>query len=222
MAKAKAKGGDGDGDAEPKKKKKPIVPIVVVVLGLLGAKMFLLKSPAQTPAMIDAAKKVAAQQLYNTCASANHKPTLSDVVSGSTPIAPTTTPAKGSGAATERGLPMQLIATHSEAAVAAPIVAGMSPVLELDSVTVNLRDGHYLKVGLALQLAPDVDPTVAKDTGLGAKALDMALAALAKHSMAELTPPTERDSIKDDLGFQTCQAYEAKVLTVYFTEFVMQ
>jgi len=194
-------------------------------------KMFVLKPAAKTPAQIAAAEKEAQQLLYNTCAEANHKPTLADVASGTQPLAPTTTaksssstaPAKGSGAAPERQIEVQLIAAQADgAAPAAPIVEGMGSVLELDSVTVNLRDGHYLKVGVALQLAEGVDATAAKDTGLGAKALDMALGALSKHSMAELTPPLARDSIKDDLGFHTCQAYEAKVLTVYFTEFVMQ
>jgi len=241
MAKKKA-----DDETEGKKKKKPIVPIVLVLLGLFGAKTFLLKPAAKTPAQIEAAKKEADQALYNLCAGANNKPTLADVADGQTPmpgdVTTTTTAAPGSSTSTTtqsstttksgasssrdgapRHIAIQLVAFHAAGSGATPpIVAGMGQVLELDPVTVNLPGGHFLKLGLALQLAVGVDAATAKDQGLGAKALDMALTELSKHTMDQLLPATGRDQVKDDLGFATCQAYDGQVLTVYFTDFVMQ
>lgn len=215
-------------DGEGKKKKKPIVPILVVVLGLVGAKMFLMKPATKTPEQVAAEKKKAELDVYNACAEANDKPTLTDMVDSK--MGETTTTAKGgaqgNGAPATGGgrtLRVQLIAARAEGgAPAEPIVEGMGPILGLDSVTVNLADGNYLRLGLALQLAEGVDATAAKDQGVGDKALDMALTELAKHDIKALLPPAQRQKIKDDLGFETCRAYDGKVLTIYFTEFVMQ
>src|SRR3954447_12916540 len=151
------KGKDAAEDEEgKKKKKKPIIPIVVVLLGLLGAKMFLMKPAAKTPDQIAAEKKKVELDIYNACAEANHKATLSEMVDSKID-GPTTTSkaAHGSGAPAAgagRTIQVQLIAARAEGgAPAAPIVEGMGPILGLDSVTVNLADGNYLRLGLALQ-----------------------------------------------------------------------
>jgi flagellar basal body-associated protein FliL len=95
-------------------------------------------------------------------------------------------------------------------------------VLEMDPLTVNLADGHYLKVGIALQLKLGAVAATAKDNGTGARALDMAIAALSPHTMAQLTQSSLRSSLKQKLGYDTCMAYQGDALTVYFTDFVMQ
>jgi flagellar FliL protein len=222
---------DATEEGEGKKKKKPIIPIVVVLLALFGAKTFLMKPATKTAEQIAAEKKKADLDVYNACAAANHKPTLSDMVDGTDSTTTTTAAksAKGSGAPGPsmsgggRTIQVQLIAARAESGTPAPpVIAGMGPILGLDSVTVNLADGNYLRLGLALQLAEGVDASAAKDQGVGDKALDMALSELAKHDISQLLPPTQREQIKDDLGFETCRAYDGKVLTVYFTEFVMQ
>jgi flagellar FliL protein len=91
-----------------------------------------------------------------------------------------------------------------------------------ESVTVNLADGAYLKVGIALQLASGIDPTTAKTDGLGDRATDITLKELAKHTMGGLAPPVARNHVQQQLSFDVCRAYLGKVLSVYFTEFVMQ
>jgi flagellar FliL protein len=95
-------------------------------------------------------------------------------------------------------------------------------VLEMDPLTVNLSDGHYLKVGVALQLNLGAVAATDKDNGTGARALDMAIAALSPHTMAQLTQSNVRDGLKQKLGYDTCMAYQGTALTVYFTDFVMQ
>ncbi len=93
----------------------------------------------------------------------------------------------------------------------------------MDPITINLADGeHYLKVGLALQLKMGLVATTEKDTGLGAKALDMAIAAISPKTMAQLSQPSVRAALKQKLGIDTCHAYDGEVLTVFFTDFVMQ
>ncbi len=102
--------------------------------------------------------------------------------------------------------------------------ADMSKVLEPNdqSVTVVLADGAYLKVGIALQLAAGIDPTVAKTDGFGAQATDITLKELARHTMAGLAPPSARNKVQQQLSYDVCHTYDAKILSVFFTEFVMQ
>jgi len=110
----------------------------------------------------------------------------------------------------------------AEATTAVDPATERGPVLEMDPLTVNLSDGHYLKVGVALQLKLGAVVATAKDDGTGAKALDMAIAALSPKTMAQLTQPNVRESIKQKLGYDTCMAYKGEALTIYFTTFVMQ
>jgi flagellar basal body-associated protein FliL len=200
---AKKKSGD---EAEAKGGgKKKIIIVAVALVGAFGAKTMLMKPP-------NAAEKAAAklqqeQQLTALCQRQN-------------------TPESGAAAPAEEST------TTTVAAAAAPTATteAIDPsterggVLELDPLTVNLADGHYLKVGLALQLdkTAGADVAKAKDEGLGAKALDMAIAALSPKTMDQLGQAKVRDQLKQQLGLDACQAYEGEVLTVYFTNFVMQ
>jgi len=90
-------------------------------------------------------------------------------------------------------------------------------VLKLDPVTVNLSDGRYLKLGLALQ-----ETTRAPKDVDGSKALDLAIALFSGRSMAELATPQGREKAKAELVAQVEKAYPDEVMDVYFTEFVMQ
>ena len=103
------------------------------------------------------------------------------------------------------------------------------PVQNLESITLNLADGHFLKVGLALQLA-EVE---GGGHGAGeelppAKALDIAITLLGEHTMDDLASPKERELVKKELSKRVAAAYidpdthDPLVTKVYFTEFVMQ
>ena len=105
------------------------------------------------------------------------------------------------------------------------------PVQDLEPITLNLADGRFLKVGLALQMAE-----VAEGGGEGegaeevpaAKALDIAITLLGSYTMDELADPDEREKVKHELSELVAEAYvdaetgERTVTKVYFTEFVMQ
>jgi flagellar protein FliL len=94
-------------------------------------------------------------------------------------------------------------------------------VLALDPITVNLADGHYLQVGIALQAAHE------EGSGHGAKldgshALDIVIAELTGKEMAELQDPTKRAEVKKHLVEEIAHAYHDHVYDIYFTTFVMQ
>jgi flagellar FliL protein len=103
---------------------------------------------------------------------------------------------------------------------AAVILGDPAHVVPLDAVTLNLSDGRFLKLGLALQLDEGVE--VADPKAYGSRALDIALDTMGEYSYRELTAPGAREDAKDELSVLVSEAYEGEVLGVYFTEFVMQ
>ena len=167
---------------------------------------------------------LAAQELYNQCAEENGRETLGDLVEGGkSPDEHTTeTTTEGEKKASSTGLKsVVLVAARTTlkaegAAAEGPIVANEG------SVTVNLYDGSYLKLGLAVQMAVGSDAKLVKEEGLLAMATDKTISELAKHTIKELLQVKKRDEIKGDLSFDLCRETEAKILKIYFTEFVMQ
>ncbi|MGN6331558.1 MAG: flagellar basal body-associated FliL family protein [Motilibacteraceae bacterium] len=90
-------------------------------------------------------------------------------------------------------------------------------VIALDPITLNLADGHYLKLGLALQATK-----AAKEAPDGSHALDLAIDLFSGRKVAELGSATAREKLKQQLGEQVDKAYEGDVMGVYFTQFVTQ
>jgi flagellar FliL protein len=101
-----------------------------------------------------------------------------------------------------------------------PPVPGATMLLE--PITLNLVDGHYLKVGIALQLSDREDPKHLLEAGEGAKALDAAIQFFGSKRYDQLIDPEQRSEAKASLTKSIIHDYEGKVLNVYFTEFVMQ
>lgn len=106
------------------------------------------------------------------------------------------------------------------------------PVVTLDPVTLNLADGHLLKLGLALQISADWwaehgaaaeaeaesdDPTKGY-----ARALDAAITVFSKHTMDELMQSAVREAARTELTVNLEQAYEDRIEGIYLYEFVMQ
>ena len=85
-------------------------------------------------------------------------------------------------------------------------------ILKLDSISVNLADGHFLKVGIALQ-ATKAAPAELE----GSKAL-----ITDSKSMSALAKPKERERVKQELVAKVSKAYDGEVMDLYFTDFVMQ
>jgi len=110
-------------------------------------------------------------------------------------------------------------ASASEAAVlkddkGVAYVAGALVVV--DSITVNLANGHYLQVSLALQA------TAAAGTELtGSKAMDATITEFSGKTVAELATKTGREAARKELTKAIKEAYEGEVYEVFFTTFVM-
>jgi flagellar FliL protein len=103
-----------------------------------------------------------------------------------------------------------------EAPVKGEVVALENPL------TVNLADGHYLKVGFALQMTEEaagaeIDPS---------EAIDLAIDQYTGVEIAELQTEKGRTKAKDELLERIEKAYNVDdkhiVMGIYFTQFVTQ
>lgn len=100
---------------------------------------------------------------------------------------------------------------------AAPPAPKPGAVLTVPAVSLNLADGHYLRLGLGLQLTADV--TTTPDP---AKAIDVAITIFSGHTIAEVSDPATRDSLKAALKTALAKAYDGEVMDVYLTDYVTQ
>ncbi len=105
-------------------------------------------------------------------------------------------------------------------ASAEPTPKVFGPVINLDSITLNLADGHYLKIGVALQLSK-----YAKSgdfTNTDAKTLDATISVFGAETVPQLSAPGGRDAAKETLAKKVEALYPGQVIGIYFTDFVMQ
>ncbi|TNM44193.1 flagellar basal body-associated protein FliL [Nocardioides albidus] len=89
-------------------------------------------------------------------------------------------------------------------------------VVTLEAIQVNLAGGHYLRLGMALQLtesAHEVD---------GSKALDSAITVFSGLPVGEVNKPEVREALRKQLLHKLEERYHHEVMEVYFTEFVTQ
>jgi flagellar FliL protein len=96
-----------------------------------------------------------------------------------------------------------------------------SAVVVAEAITVNLADGHYLKIAIALQTTTNAVEAV--DTS---KALDIVISQFSNLEVAELSTNKQREAEKAELTEKVVKAYTEEkleyVMAVYFTEFVIQ
>ena len=108
--------------------------------------------------------------------------------------------------------------SSKKAAKPAPVAGVVAP---LDATTINLADGHYLKLKMSLQATDNV--AEAPD---GSKALDIAINLYSNQSSSSLLTKDGRDKSKAQLKEQVVKAYtvknEEEIMDVYFTTFVIQ
>jgi flagellar FliL protein len=105
-------------------------------------------------------------------------------------------------------------------AAAAPKKGIVTPI---DSaITINLADGHYLKVGFSLQQTSDSGST-AVDTS---ESLNLAIDEYTGMTVAQLSTEAGRDAAKAELLTKIVKAYTVEgtkdVMNIYFTSFVTQ
>ena len=88
-------------------------------------------------------------------------------------------------------------------------------ILPMDATQINLADGHYLRLGMALQL------TTGAEEADGSKALDAAMELFSGRRLEQIEGH-RRDVLKAKLVKELEELYEGDVMDVYFTEFVTQ
>jgi flagellar FliL protein len=91
-----------------------------------------------------------------------------------------------------------------------------------DPVTVNLADGHYLKLGFSLQQTEEAGTEEVNPS----EAINLAIDEYTGKTVAELSTEKGRDSIKEELLNKIVGAYTEKdkkmVMDIYYTQFVTQ
>jgi flagellar protein FliL len=100
-----------------------------------------------------------------------------------------------------------------------PTEEGPKPgaILPLESTQINLASGHYLKIGIALQLVEGASEEVD-----GSKALDATIELFSGRTVEEVANARERRQLKEQLETTLEESYEEEVMGIYFTEFVTQ
>lgn len=91
-------------------------------------------------------------------------------------------------------------------------------IVTMDPTTLNLADGHYLKVGVAIQL---VSGKATKDKFEPSHAAELVIDEFTGRPMASLTNPT-RQKLAKQLDANIKKAYPGEVFTLYLTQFVIQ
>jgi len=90
-------------------------------------------------------------------------------------------------------------------------------VIALEPISINLADGHYLRVGIALQAIEG-----AAHPPEGSQALNLLIDTFTGRSLAELSDTATRQKLQEELVHHVEEAYHHDVMDVYFTEFVTQ
>ena len=109
----------------------------------------------------------------------------------------------------------------AEADAEPELVAG--EVLPLEAISINLADGHYLKLGLALQYTAEYDAGGSGHGGPvydGSQALDLAIAQFSGAALSDVQ--TNREAMKAALQESIVHAYHDAVMSIYITEYVTQ
>lgn len=90
-------------------------------------------------------------------------------------------------------------------------------VSALEPIQINLAEGHYLRLALALQLSADI-----KEEVDGSEALATAVDMLSGLPVAEFAQPEGRRKLFAELTKDVLEHYEGEVLDLYVTEAVTQ
>ena len=90
-------------------------------------------------------------------------------------------------------------------------------ILPLESTQINLASGHYLKIGIALQLVEGAPEEID-----GSKALDATIELFSGRTVEEVANAKDRRELKEELEATLEKSYEDEVMGIYFTEFVTQ
>lgn len=108
---------------------------------------------------------------------------------------------------------LRLVGGDTEAVPEAPEPGATVPV---EAISVNLADGHYLRIGYSIQLTAEAEEIET------AKATDITLALFSGLTIEEVNDATRRTELKAELTRNLADAYDGEVMAVYYTDYVTQ
>jgi flagellar basal body-associated protein FliL len=92
-------------------------------------------------------------------------------------------------------------------------------VVQLDPTTVNLTDGHYLQIAVAVQL---VQGKATAAGFQGSHAAQLVIDEFSNRSVSALSSNAARKKLATDLEKQIEHAYPDEIFAIFLTKFVMQ
>ncbi len=92
-------------------------------------------------------------------------------------------------------------------------------IVQLDPETVNLTDGHYLQVAVAVQV---IQGKATATDFQGSQAEQLVINEFSNRSVASLSSNTMRKKLSKELETKIKGAYKDEIFTIYLTKFVMQ
>lgn len=191
-----AVGVEEEGKKKGGKKKMIIMIVVFLLIALMAAKMTVLKPPPLTKAQLAAQEADTQYALDVKCALANGL-----------------------------DVPKPPAAVKGAAATPDTTPPKLGQVLAIDSVTVNLADGHFLKFGLGIQFIPGIVTDTVKTENPGSAALNYVLTQLRTKTTTDLGPKALAP-LQAQYGYAICHDdklnAEGEILGIYFTDFVSQ
>lgn len=123
------------------------------------------------------------------------------------------------------GAPAEADGAEGEAVVEEEAAPAVGTVLDLDAVNINLADGRYLRVAVSLGLSEEVHLEGSHGEEVAfpvAPAADVVLSTFSGLEMAQLATAEGRESARLHLVEALEPFYGSDVVTVFYTEFVMQ
>lgn len=115
----------------------------------------------------------------------------------------------------------------TEVIVTAPEVT-LGPLVEIDPITLNLADGHYLRLGVSFQMS-DAYEDAAKDEEVyvfpsadASKVRDALIGIFGGNDYQTLSRADGRESAREELLTKSNDLLSGNVLAVFFTDFVIQ
>jgi flagellar FliL protein len=95
-------------------------------------------------------------------------------------------------------------------------------LVPVEAMSVNLADGHYLKVGVAIELVEGEQAKEFEKSGETNKIRDLIISAASTRGAEELATPEGKAAFKEELDHGAAELYEESYHGIYLTDFVMQ
>ncbi|WP_250447087.1 flagellar basal body-associated protein FliL [Actinotalea sp. C106] len=110
-------------------------------------------------------------------------------------------------------------ATAEEGAVEEEHKPEPGEIMTVEPVSINLAKGHYLRLGMGLQMSADAGGHGKPNP---APALDLAIDLFSGRPMDEVASAEGREALKAELLTHLEEAYHGEVIDLFFTDYVTQ